>query len=97
MYYTYDTEKCNENENQHVFATKYDEMYNSNNFVSKMKKSTSKLIQMKKFDSKNEQFVQRLFVVNSITIFADSKYNSKSNVDQSTRIYTIKIRKKKDE
>ena len=101
MYYTYDTENCNENENQHVFTIEYDEMYNSNNFVSKMKKSTSKLIQTKLFDSKNEKFdvneiiAQRFFAIDSITIFANSKYDSKLNVDQSTRIYTIKIRKKK--
>ena len=101
MYHTYDTENCNENENQHVFTIEYDEMYNSNNFVSKMKKSTSKLIQTKLFDSKNEKFdvneiiAQRFFAIDSITIFANSKYDSKLNVDQSTRIYTIKIRKKK--
>ena len=101
MYYTYDTKIENENNNQHVFTTKYDEMYNSNNFVSKMRKSASKLVQMKKFDSKNEKFemneivIQRFFAMNSITIFANSKYDSKSNVDQSAKIYTIKTRKKK--
>ena len=101
MYYTYDTKTESENNNQHVFTTKYDEMYNSNNFVSEMKESASRLVQIKKFDSKNEKFemneivIQRLFAVNSITIFANSKYDSKSNVDQSAKIYTIETRKKK--
>ena len=101
MYYTYDTEACNENDNHQISAIEYDEMYNSNNFVSKMKKSASKLIQLKIFDSKNEQsdvneiISQRFLAINFITISTNSKYDSKSEANQSTKMYIIETQKKK--